>query len=73
MCEQRVGSLRGQEERGTARDLGFELILVLVEQEVSFLTMAIQIFVRLLGTYGGCLCHSYFICTLGNDRLMLVT
>jgi hypothetical protein len=38
MCEQRVGSLRGQEERGTARDLGFELILVLVEQEVSFLT-----------------------------------
>ena len=53
MCEQREGSLRGLEERGTAGDFEFKMILVIVEQEVSFLTLSIQSFARLLGTYGG--------------------
>lgn len=38
MCEQREGSLRGQEGRGTAGDLGFEPSLVVEMKHVSFLT-----------------------------------
>lgn len=49
MYDQREGSLRGPEEGGTAKDSGFELILVLVEEEM-FLTMVIQIFVKRLSS-----------------------
>lgn len=72
MCEQREGSLRGPEERETAGDLGFELILVLVEEEISFLTNAIQIFARLVGTYGMAVV-SYWDMNYGHDQLMLIS
>lgn len=83
MSDQRGGSLRGPEERGTARDLGFELIflwvrfeliLVVVGEEMLFLTMVIQIFARLLGT---CVVvvvwHRYCDMHYGHDLSVLVT
>lgn len=58
MSDQRGGNLRGPEGRGTARDLGFELLLffygvsfefiLVVVAEEMFLTMVIQSFARLL-------------------------
>jgi hypothetical protein len=65
-CDQREESLRRPEEGGTAGDLGIELILLLVEQ-VSFLTMSIQIFARLLGVSGS------FTSILFKYALLVVT
>jgi hypothetical protein len=69
MYDQREESLRRPEEGGTAGDLGIKLILLPVGQEVSFLTMAIQIFARLLGVCGS-LRQSYLICTACYSRLV---